>query len=235
MANPLTTKRNKYYQNPKDSSVMTPKGVADFLYLLTYHLFVNVDDFIVLDPCCGSGNLLAPFKHKTETIGIDLESQQFEVPPDLFVKHNFLDIEKGKVYPAIGEESDYDLILDKPGLVLCNPPFNTYEDNRTWMKEHNLGKALLPEVFADKIFELYGDDVRLILFVPMGMRLNQRTFSKRWRKMRDKYPDISSIISLPLNIFPNVEFHNEILIFNIDGLKPHYFLPEMYLENSYDI
>jgi type I restriction enzyme M protein len=64
------------------------------------------------------------------------------------------------------------------------------------------------------------------MFVPMGLRLNQRLCSARWRWLRDCGTRITSIISLPLDVFTGVEFHNEILIFNVVGLRPHYFLPE---------
>jgi len=33
-------------------------------------------------------------------------------------------------------------------------------------------------------------------------------------------------IALPLDTFPGVEFHAEILIFNVQGVRPHYFLSE---------
>jgi len=52
---------------------------------------------------------------------------------------------------------------------------------------------------------------------PMGFRLNGQ------QKGNQKYPPISSIISLPLDIFPKVAFHSEILIFNLPNLQPHYF------------
>ncbi len=61
----------------------------------------------------------------------------------------------------------------------------------------------------------------------MGFRLNQRKISKRWKWLRDNCPPITSIISLPLDIFDNVQFHSEILIFNVPKLKPHYFLPDL--------
>jgi hypothetical protein len=37
------------------------------------------------------------------------------------------------------------------------------------------------------------------------------------------YPLISSIIEPVDNIFPELKFRTEILIFNIKGLEPHYF------------
>ena len=48
--------------------------------------------------------------------------------------------------------------------------------------------------------------------------------------LRDCGAEITSIISLPLDIFPDVEFHAEILIFNVSGIQPHYFLPEEALQ-----
>jgi type I restriction enzyme M protein len=62
------------------------------------------------------------------------------------------------------------------------------------------------------------------MICPFGYRLNQKLKSKRWKEIRDNLPPITTIISLPLDIFPNVEFHTEILCFNTNKLKPHYFL-----------
>ena len=101
-------------------------------------------------------------------------------------------------------------------LIICNPPFNL-----------GVGKKLGSETFLEKIIELNGQNgTAIVLFVPMGFRLNQRKKSKRWRWLRDNCPPITSIVSLPLDIFEKVQFHNEILIFNAPKLKPHYLLPQ---------
>jgi type I restriction enzyme M protein len=63
----------------------------------------------------------------------------------------------------------------------------------------------------------------------MGMRLHQEKKSKRWRWLRDEAPPITSIISLPRDTFPNVDYHVEILLFDMPRLKPHYFLHDRYL------
>ena len=99
-------------------------------------------------------------------------------------------------------------------FVICNPPFNL----------GGTGRKLSVEVFMDKILELVDKDTPIILITPMGFRLNQRINSKRWRKLRDDYPPITSIISLPLDIFEDTLFHCEILCFNCYRLLPHYFL-----------
>jgi hypothetical protein len=103
--------------------------------------------------------------------------------------------------------------FERPELVLCNPPFNG-----------GGGRILYPEVFLRKTDELFGV-VPMVLFCPMGFRLNQRVRSKRWRWVRESGWEITSIISMPLDVFPGVEFHNEILVWNVDGLKAHYWLP----------
>ena len=96
-------------------------------------------------------------------------------------------------------------------LTLCNPPFNL-----------GVGRKLGSEIFLEHIVKLGGK--KIVLFVPMGFRLNQRIKSRRWKWLRDKMPQITSIISLPLDIFKGVQFHSEVLIFNAPELKPHYFL-----------
>lgn len=105
-----------------------------------------------------------------------------------------------------------ELICD---LVVCNPPFNL-----------GVGKRLGSEIFLEKIVNVCGLYVPIVLFVPMGFRLNQRKISGRWKWLRDEMPDITTIISLPIDAFDDVLFHSEILIFNAPNLKPHYFLTD---------
>ena len=95
-------------------------------------------------------------------------------------------------------------------LAICNPPFNL-----------GIGRKLGSEQFLEKIIEVAGADTPIILFVPMGFRLNQRKHSKRIVRLRDEFPPITTIITLPLDVFDGVEFHNEILIFNAPELPPH--------------
>ena len=111
------------------------------------------------------------------------------------------------------------LLMDKPmlvDLVVCNPPFNL-----------GVGKMLGSERFLRKIIGVCGETVQIVLFCPMGFRLNQRKTSARWRWLRDSNLKISSILSLPLDIFENVAFHSEILFFNSPHLQTHYFLPSV--------
>jgi len=98
-------------------------------------------------------------------------------------------------------------------LVIMNPPFNA-----------GTGRKLSVEVFMDKILELVEKDTPIILLTPMGFRLNQRKTSKRWMKVKNYYPEITTIISLPLDAFDNTLYHSEILCFNTPFLKPHYFI-----------
>jgi len=99
-------------------------------------------------------------------------------------------------------------------MVLFNPPFNSGN-----------GKRLICERFLDHTIKLLKDkSIPIIMFAPMGFRLNQVKESKRWRKLRDEYPPITTIITLPLDIYDNVNFHSEIICFNTEKLKGHYFL-----------
>jgi hypothetical protein len=105
-------------------------------------------------------------------------------------------------------------------LVLCNPPFS--QDG-----ECNTGYQ--PERFLRRIVEVVPRHTPIVLITPMGMRLHQEKRSKRWRWLRDEAPPITSIISLPRDAFPSVDYHVEILLFDMPKLKPHYFLSDRYL------
>jgi len=105
-----------------------------------------------------------------------------------------------------------------PDLVLVNPPFNNAPKRQFY-----------PEIFLRKITELFGTNIPVVLFTPMGLRLNQKKTSSRWQWARDYGPRITSIVSLPLDVFPDVKFHSEVLLFNVPNVQPHYWLEERYM------
>lgn len=98
-------------------------------------------------------------------------------------------------------------------LCIMNPPFNL----------GGQGRPLAVEIFLDKVLELTNNNLPIIMICPMGFRLNNKNTSKRLKKFKTKYPEITTIISLPLNCFDDTLFHSEIVCFNTDFLKPHYF------------
>jgi hypothetical protein len=122
----------------------------------------------------------------------------------------------------IKDGSDFLLETNKIICNLCimNPPFNLYGQ----------GKKLAVEVFLDKVFELIDHKIPVICIVPMGLRLNQRINSERWQKMKEIYPEITTIITLPINTFENTLYHSEIICFNTNFLKPHYFIDKQYIK-----
>jgi hypothetical protein len=163
---------------------------------------------IIFDPCCGIGNLLEPWKEAGyPSYGID---RDLNVPADKhwdFLKDESQIFKLLQIWDYFGQKEDF--------LILCNPPFNGY------------APKLGSEVWLDKIIEIFGKEVPIVLFAPIGFRLNLTLQSKRWVKFTaKKYPPITTIISLPKNIFPEIVFHSEILIFNIPNLAPHYFYHE---------
>lgn len=195
-------KFNNYHANPKNSTIYTPKEVSEFLFNLLKDKISQQGT--IVDPCSGEGSLLKPwFENSYPIFGIDIIDKQGNLvnweTPNLVT--DFLSLTQ-----------EFRIASHKLNLILCNPPFNGYK-----------GK-LACEVWLDKIIELFGKETPIILFTPMGFRLNSKSNGKRWKKFTNNYyPSISSIISLPRDIFPEVEFHTEILIFNIPGLQSHYF------------
>ncbi len=198
--------RNNFYEEVKKATVYTPQELSQFLFsLLGPHLD---QDSLVLDPCVGEGSLLRPFdSHGYRTLGIDIEDQGYS--GKLIIK-NYLEVER--------EE------LPVPSLVLMNPPFNIDAKTREYVRASYGRRPLLPEVWLQKTLELFGRHIPLVMFTPYGFRLNQTATSKRWQQFHSgEYPEIKSIISLPKNVFEGILFHSEILVFNVEGLKAHYF------------
>jgi hypothetical protein len=156
----------------------------------------KVKSGLILDIGCGSGNLLHFWKENYHTLGLDREKNA-----NVGLQTDFLKL----------TQWEYQL----PALIISNPPFNGYYPK------------LAGEIWLDKIIELFGKKVPMAIFFPYSFRLGVKEKSKRLQKfLNGFYPTISSIISLPLDIYSQVKFHSEILIFNIRGLKPHYFLPK---------
>ena len=197
--------RNNFYKQEKKATIYTPSGVSEFIYDLIGEKIDKSKP--ILDPCVGEGSLLKPFKKdKFDVIGIDIEAQGF---PRTKVK-NYLSVKSGEI--------------KAPSLVIMNPPFNIDKTTKDYIKANYSGRPLLPEIWLQKAIELFGKKVPIVLFTPYGLRLNQMVTSKRWQKFTSgEYPEIKSIISLPKDVFDGILFHSEILIFNINSLKGHYF------------
>jgi len=209
MSNPLNVQRNNYHINRKDNVISTPDWLSLYIKKIVmskYYWFHRI-----FDPCVGEGSLLKPWK---DVEGANLIGMDINIPIDkqsyiMYIPNNFLDF-----------TYDNDYI---PDIVLMNPPFNTYEINKKWMKENKVGKALLPELFIDKVFTIW-PKIPLVSIVPMGFRLNQRKKSSRWKKYSMGENKITSILSIPLDTFKGVEFHAEVLFWNMDRLDGHYWV-----------
>ena len=193
---PFALYKNDYDRPAKNSTVYTPPKVSEYIHTLLSSI---ISPTVILDPAIGKGSLTKLFhKSGSKIIGVDIDPVG-KNHSDIFIHNKFEDIEKWE--------------HDKPQLIIANPPFN--------------GKRpiLYPELFLRHITKLFGEKVKVVLFVPIGFRLNVKLTSKRWKWLVNSKLRITSIIYLPINIF-EAKFHSEILCFNIPKLKPHYFLYE---------
>jgi len=125
------------------------------------------------------------------------------------------EITKGKDFFKCPDRVDCD-------LVLCNPPFSG---------DHGNGRKNLVPLFLQRILEVVPSKTPIVLFTPMTFRLGLSTTAARLLWLRDECPPITSIVSLPRNIFPGVEYHCEIVMFNMRRLLSHYFLPDECLQH----
>ncbi len=96
-------------------------------------------------------------------------------------------------------------------LVICNPPFNGHKSKR----------KLFPEEFLKHILDVVPPETPIVFITPHGLRHNVRKVSKRLQWLTTL--NINSLISLPLDVFPEVLVHCEILIMNMPKIsKSHY-------------
>ncbi len=198
--------RNNFYQHEKTATVFTPDHVSEFLFSILQPVVPQVG--VVFDPCVGRGSLLKPWMRAGYQVhGVDIEDQGF---PNTTVK-NYLEVRKGE--------------FSEISIVIMNPPFNIDAKTKDYIRRNYGGRPLLPEVWFQKAIELFGPTVPIVMFTPYGFRLNQTDQSKRWmRFVTGAYPEITSIVSLPKDVFPGVLFHSEVLIFNLPRLRAHYFV-----------
>jgi hypothetical protein len=216
MPSPLSVKRNNFLENPKRSDIYTPPWLSRQIFNIVRGGMPDFRRELVFDPAIGGGSLTQPFRDAgARVVGGDVNPQSSE-HADLFFYGPFESLTRdawgdGMLahYQSMGVRSaDW---LARPTLVVCNPPFNAAS-----------GRKLYPEVFLRHIDEVFDSLTPTVMIAPMGMRLNQRTKSARWRYMRDNW-EITSILALPIDAFPGVLFHCEVLFFNVPGIKPHYF------------
>jgi type I restriction enzyme M protein len=188
MAQALSTSKNNYLESTKNHSIFTALPVCKWLDELIQPVLPK--NPTILDPCCGTGNLTLFF---VNALIINCDITDHGAGLDNFIQADFLDWKKDDKYEGID-------------LVMINPPYNhSVESREKWGKT-----SLLPELFVDKCFELFGKNIKIILFTPMGLLLNTRCKTKkqgtRYRHIRDDWGQITSIVSLPLDCFHNPDF-----------------------------
>ncbi len=203
--------RNNFYDNQKQATVFTPDYVSEFLFDLLSNE-IKPSQGTIFDPCVGQGSLLKPwYRAGYPVCGVDIEDQGFSET----IVQNYLAIRRKDVPDA--------------SLVIMNPPFNIDSKTKEYVAKNYGGRPLLPEVWLQKAIELFGKEIPIAMFAPYGFRLNQTENSSRWRKFIEaEYPEITSIVSLPKNVYTDVLFHSEILLFNLPRLKGHYFVRDQF-------
>jgi len=227
----INISKNNYYNKPKENCIETPLSLADFIFNMFDDTVMlrnesSSDTLRVWDIGCGKGNLSRPFKKAGyRCTGIDINYWYKEFYPGKFIPCDFIAQSTELLQKFSSKYTDH--------LILCNPPFNyrdgsTPEEVLTYWKGQGFEKEpLYPHVFLHKIFEVFGTRAKVVLFVPMGFLRNQRilkkgNFSERYQWLVDTEEQITSILTVPMNMFEGVLVHSDILFWNIQGMRPHY-------------
>jgi len=192
---------NKPDKEEKNSTVFTPLILSKYITELIeeHYNFKNI-----YDSCIGEGNLITFFKEKNKTIiGSDIKKQT-KHQADIFF---------------ISDIKDYEYKADiKPDLIIINPPFNGNGKGK-----NNL---LFPHLFLLRMFETFGYDIPLVMITGDNFLNNNLKNSKRLNFISNIEKRLTTIITLPLNIFDNVLFNSQVLFFNMPKLNPYYIFNE---------
>jgi len=188
---------NKKDKKEKNSTVYTPELLSKELYNIVTNTYKDFKT--ILDPCIGLGGMTKYyFENGYNIVGADIEPGGEEYCNTFYLQ----DIKEG-VYPE-------DL---KPDLIIMNVPFNG----------NGRGKNLLfPHLFLKTMFDRFGEDIPLVMITGDNFLNNNTLHSKRLKYISDGNFEITSIMTLPLNVFENIKFNAQVLFFNMPKLKPYY-------------
>ncbi len=243
-------KNNNYIENPKESIIETPDPICELLFDTLKNKIDKKTK--IIDIGCKTGNLSRRFyENEWEVFGIDIDDYSKEFKGK-FIQRDFF---------KINEDDDIYQDNNTDFLILCNPPWNNPKKTNR-LNDDEMEKAIsdyficynkwdqdlfdknfglkykwnnldyYPEMFMKKIFEVFGDKVKVVLLTIYGFLMNNGINSKRYQWLRDSKFNITSILEIPKDAFMDqgVNIWNHILFFNINDLKPVWFMPEEYLE-----
>lgn len=205
--------RHPYYNRRKHNTeafgnIHTPLPLAEYLFecfRLDLCNTYGVKKVSVLDPCCGRGNLCVPWKrfgHKTTGYDV-IDHGNHRAGVDKFGLMDYFDLG----------------IVRNVDAVIINPPFSP-------KVTYDTVSMMQPEAFLRHTHKLL-PGYPVMMIVPIGFRCNQRLTSRRTEWLREEdSPNLTGLISLPLDVFRGVQIHSEVLFFNTEPEYFHRWLPD---------
>jgi len=178
----------------KNNTVYTPEKLSYFIYK---KITKDYNFKTIYDPCIGKGGMTKYFfeNDNYKVIGSDIEN----------VGQNYC-------HEFYNQDIKNLNINIKPDCVIMNVPFNG----------NGRGKNLLfPHLFLKTIFDKFGEDMPVVMITGDNFLNNNSLNSKRLKYISDGSFKITSITTLPLNVFEGIKFNAQVLYFNMDKLQPY--------------
>jgi type I restriction-modification system DNA methylase subunit len=191
---------NKTNKEEKDSTVFTPEHLSKTLYNIVTEQY-NIEK--VFDPCIGINGGMTKYYYENgcDVMGADIVNNIQGNICSLFINMGIKDLK------------NYKHNITKPDIIVMNPPFNG----------NGRGKNLLfPHLFLKEVFDAFGYDIPVIMITGDNFLNNNRTKSSRLQWLSDNDINITSIMTLPLDVFDDTLFNAQVLFFNMPKLKPYY-------------
>jgi len=112
-------KNFRLWGKSKHQQYFTPLELSEVIFSMLKPAIADhqMQYITVLDPTCGSGRLLLPWKKAgAQVLGIELDKDVAEVAKRLL----------GKEQVRVGDILDYALHLENFNIAVCNPPYGIY-------------------------------------------------------------------------------------------------------------
>jgi site-specific DNA-methyltransferase (adenine-specific) len=195
---------------------MTPDAVALFISYLVNKMTKGLNNFTILDPAIGTGNLLTAIlnhlpERQVNSFGIEVD--------DLLVKLGFINANLQEHHiEFFNQDALQDLFIDPVDLVVCDLPVGFYPDDRSAEKfqlRSEAGHSLAHHLFIEQSFHYTKPGGKLLFVVPNS--LFEGEVAKPLHNFIKEHGVIQGLLQLPPSMFKKQEHAKSIFIIQKKG------------------
>ncbi|MDQ0215006.1 site-specific DNA-methyltransferase (adenine-specific) [Oikeobacillus pervagus] len=199
----------KEYVQPNHQ--MTPDSIGMFVSFLIEKFINEQNEWTIMDPACGSGNLLATILNQLQ--GKQLEAYGLDID-DLLIKLAFLGANLlEQTVQFYNQDSLEPMFVNPVDVTVCDLPVGYYpNDERAKDYEVSVeeGHTYAHHLFIEQSIKHTKQGGYLFFLIPNGLFESEQ--APKLHELLKKYVHIQSVIQLPISMFKNKHNAKSILI-----------------------